>query len=130
MKAGRKAPLVTLSAKLTYAVRIGRCGQAMTDKPDMPERPRAEPEIIPPDRTNHAPDWQRRGRQQGGPTWVGGTQRIYVGRIGPVGLALLILMIGILAALILLTVVGAVLLWIPILVLAVAAGAIFRLLRR
>ena len=102
----------------------------MTDKPDMPERPRAEPEIIPPDRTNHAPDWQRRGRQQGGPTWVGGTQRIYVGRIGPVGLALLILMIGILAALILLTVVGAVLLWIPILVLAVAAGAIFRLLRR
>jgi hypothetical protein len=61
---------------------------------------------------------------------VGGTQRIYVGRIGPVGLALLILMIGILAALILLTVVGAVLLWIPILVLAIAAGAIFRLLRR
>jgi hypothetical protein len=45
-------------------------------------------------------------------------------------LALLILMIGILAALILLTVVGAVLLWIPILVLAIAAGAIFRLLRR
>ena len=58
------------------------------------------------------------------------TQRIYVGRIGPVGLALLILMIGVLAALILLTVVGAVLLWIPILVLAIAAGAMFRLLRR
>ena len=45
-------------------------------------------------------------------------------------LALLILMIGVLAAVILLTVVGAVLLWIPILVLLVAAGALYRLLRR
>jgi hypothetical protein len=102
----------------------------MMDKSDIPERPRAEPEIIPPDRTDRAPDWKRRGWQPDGSTWVGGSRRIYVGRIGPVGLALLILMIGILAALILLTVVGAVLLWIPILVLAVAAGAIFRLLRR
>jgi hypothetical protein len=112
------------------AVRKGRCSQAMTDRSDIPERPRAEPEIIPPDRTNRTPGWQRRGWQPDGSTWVGGTQRIYVGRIGPIGLTLLILMIGILAALILLTVVGAVLLWIPILVLAVAAGAIFRLLRR
>ena len=102
----------------------------MTDKSDIPERPRAEPEIIPPDRTNRVPDWQRSTWRPSGSTWMGGTQRIYVGRIGPVGLALLILMIGILTALILLTVVGAVLLWIPILVLAVAAGAIFRLLRR
>ena len=40
------------------------------------------------------------------------------------------LMIGILVAVILLTLVGAVLLWIPILVLLVAAGAIYRLMRR
>ncbi len=111
-------------------MRIERCSQAMTDKSDIPERPRAEPEIIPPDRTNRAPGWQRRAWEPDGSAWMGRTQRIYVGRIGPLGLALLILMIGVLAALILLTVVGAVLLWIPILVLAVAAGAMFRLLRR
>lgn len=102
----------------------------MTNELDIPERPRSEPEIIPPDRTNRTSGWQRRAWQPDGSAWVGGTQRIYVGRIGPLGLALLILMIGVLAALILLTVVGAVLLWIPILVLAIAAGAMFRLLRR
>jgi hypothetical protein len=102
----------------------------MTNESDIPERPRAEPEIIPPDRTGRASGWQRRAWQPDGSAWVGGTQRIYVGRIGPFGLALLILMVGVLAALILLTVVGAVLLWIPILVLAIAAGAMFRLLRR
>jgi hypothetical protein len=102
----------------------------MTNESDIPERPRSEPEIIPPDRTNRVPGWQQRAWQPDDSAWVGGTRRIYVGRIGPLGLALLIVMIGVLAALILLTVVGAVLLWIPILVLVVAAGAIFRLLRR
>jgi hypothetical protein len=102
----------------------------MTDKSDMPEQPRAEPEIIPPDRTNRAPDWRHRAWPPDGSAWVGGAQRIYVGRIGPFGLALLMLIVGVLAAVILLTVVGAVLLWIPILVLLVAAGAVYRLLRR
>jgi hypothetical protein len=102
----------------------------MTDKSDMPEQPRAEPEIIPPDRTNRAPDWRHRAWPPDGSAWVGGTQRIYVGRIGPFGLALLMLIVGVLAAVIRLTVVGAVLLWIPILVLLVAAGAVYRLLRR
>jgi hypothetical protein len=102
----------------------------MANESDIPERPRAEPEIIPPDRTNRAPGWQRHAWQPDSSAWGGGTQRIYIGRIGPLGMALLVLMIGVLAALILLTVIGAVLLWIPILVLAVAAGVVFRLLRR
>lgn len=102
----------------------------MTDKSNIPEQPRAEPEIIPPDRTNRAPDWRQGTWQPDGSAWVGGRQRIYVGRIGPFGLALLMLMIGVLVAVILLTVVGALLLWIPILVLLVAAGALYRLLRR
>ncbi len=102
----------------------------MTNESDIPERPRAEPEILPPDRTNRTPDWRQRAWSPDGSAWVGGTQRIYVGRIGPFGLALLMLMIGVIAAVILLTVVGAVLLWIPVLVLLVAAGALYRLLRR
>jgi hypothetical protein len=123
MNVGDSAPLVPPDVAHTY-------NETMTDKSDIPERPRAEPEIIPPNRTNRAPDWRQRTWQPDGSAWVGGTQRIYVGRIGPFGLALLILMIGVLAAVILLTVVGAVLLWIPVLVLLVAAGALYRLLRR
>ena len=45
-------------------------------------------------------------------------------------MTLLMLIIGVVIAVILLAVVGAVLIWIPILALLVAAGAIFRLLRR
>ncbi len=102
----------------------------MTDKSDIPEQPRVEPEIIPPDRSNRTPDCRRRAWQPDGSAWVGGTRRIYIGRIGPFGLALLVLMIGILIAVILLAVVGAVLLWMPILVLVFAAGALYRFLRR
>jgi hypothetical protein len=41
-----------------------------------------------------------------------------------------VLIVGILAAVILLAVLGAVLIWIPMIALLVAAGAIFRILRR
>jgi hypothetical protein len=56
--------------------------------------------------------------------------RIYVARLGPFGVALLMLIVGILAAVILLAVVGAVLIWIPVFALLLAAGVVFRLLRR
>jgi hypothetical protein len=58
------------------------------------------------------------------------THRIYVARLGPFAIALLMLIVGVLAAVILLAVIGAVLIWIPVVALLVAAGAIFRLLRR
>jgi len=94
-----------------------------------PERPRFEPEIIPPDGS------RRRGapRYPGAldaATFTGEAHRIYVGRIGPVGIALLLLIAGILAAIIFVAALGAFLIWIPIIALIVAAGAIFRLLRR
>jgi hypothetical protein len=102
----------------------------MAEERDVPERPRAEPEIIPPDRSGRESDW----RQQ---TWrpqvsfgSGQTHRIYIGRPGPLGLILLMLIVGIIVAVILLVVLGAFLIWIPILALLVLAGAVFRLLRR
>jgi fatty acid desaturase len=58
------------------------------------------------------------------------THRIYVARLGPFAIAMLMLIVGVLAAVILLAVIGAVLIWIPVVALLVAAGAIFRLLRR
>jgi len=104
----------------------------MTESSNQPERPRAEPEIIPPDRmrgtSDRIPDWSQRGWRAS----MSGerTQRIYVAKVGPFGIALLMLMLGILTAVIFLAVVGAVLIWIPVVVLLIAATAIFRLLRR
>ncbi len=103
-------------------------GRAIVEDTNQPERPRVEPEIIPPDRTQR----QSERRQHTGhvSTAADGIQRICVARLGPFGIALLMLIIGVLAAVILLAVVGVVLIWIPVVVLLVAAGAIFRLLRR
>jgi hypothetical protein len=106
----------------------------MADNSTKPERPRAEPEIIPPDRSGG------RGGSGGGgwpPPPYGytggytgrGAHRLYVTRIGPIGFALLMLVVGLLAAIMLLILVGAALIWIPIVVVLVLAAAISRLLR-
>jgi hypothetical protein len=92
---------------------------------NQPERPRLEPEIIPPERNRRESDW----RQDAWRPYIS-THRIYVGRLGPFGVALLMLIVGILVAVILLAVLGAILIWIPILALLLAAGVMFRLLRR
>lgn len=107
----------------------------MVDDPDHPERPRVEPEIIPPDRSPRRPDWRQQAwrRQTWQPffsTAADETHRIYVAKLGPLGVALLILLIGVIAAVILLALVGAVLIWIPVVALLVAVGALFRLFRR
>jgi len=93
-----------------------------------PERPRVEPEIIPPDRTGRESEWRRREWHPYG--FANGTHRIYVGGIGPLGIAILILLVGVVVAVGLLAIIGAVLFWIPVLALLVAAGALFRFLRR
>lgn len=101
----------------------------MADDHDQPERPRLEPEIIPPARARGDTEWPPRSwRPYTSATHM--RQRIYVARLGPFGFALLMAIIGIVVALILLAVVGAILIWIPILALLLAAGAVFRLLRR
>jgi hypothetical protein len=101
----------------------------MAEDSNQPERPRLEPEIIPPDRTRRQPDWPQNTWRPYSST-MGGTQRIYVARLGPFGIALLMFIVGALAAVILLAVLGAILVWIPVFALLLVAGFAFRLLRR
>jgi|ERR1051326_87396 hypothetical protein len=105
----------------------------MAYDPNQPERPRAEPEIIPPDRDGGQANWRRAPRTP----WPGsgfdeirGTHRVYVGRVGPFGIALLLLALAAVIAIILIAVLGAVLIWIPVIAVAVVIAAFFRLFRR
>jgi hypothetical protein len=100
-----------------------------TKKSDEPERPRFEPEILPPDRSGRT----GRGGEGGWPPYgdgVRGTQRIYVGRIGPFGFALLMLAVGLFAAVLLLILIGTALIWIPVVAVLLIIAAISGLLRR
>jgi len=99
-----------------------------TNNGNEPELPRVEPEIIPPG---------RRGRYDRGDGWpsdgftqMRGTHRVYVGRIGPFGFALIMLIAGLLAAVLLLILIGAALIWIPVVAALVVIAAISGLLRR
>lgn len=95
----------------------------MANKQNDPERPRYEPEIIPPDRNRPRSDWR--------PYPSGdGTQRIFVARLGPFGIALMVLAFAVLVAIVMLTILGAVLLWVPVVALVVAIAAVMRFLRR
>lgn len=85
-----------------------------------PERPRLEPEIIPPDRSA----WRTDGYAESS-----GTHRIYVGRLGPFGGIVLLIAIVIVAVILLLAFLGALLIWLPLVALIVAAAAIGGLLR-
>lgn len=101
----------------------------MTEYSNRPERPRLEPEIIPPAHGRRESEWQ----YEVWPRYMsstGGTHRLYVARLGPLGLALLMALIGIVVAVLVLAVVSAILIWIPILALLFAAGVIFRFWRR
>lgn len=94
---------------------------------DRPEWPRAEPEIIPPDRSGRG--------DYGRPPWQGGpfthsTHRIHVTRLGPFGAVLLLLAVAAVAVMAVVAVLGALLFWIPVVAVALLAGAVFRLLRR
>jgi hypothetical protein len=84
-----------------------------------PEQPRAEPEIIPP-RARRRPDGfsrifvridERDGRE-----------RVYITRPGPFSIILGLLIIGVVVSLILIVLLGAVLIWIPIVIVAIAAA--------
>ncbi len=106
----------------------------MTDDHDKPERPRYEPEIIPPDHGDrqsdgrntpwHSSNW--RGSPFGG---ARSAQRIYVTRVGPFGIALMLLAIAAIVAIIVIAAVGALLIWIPVVAAVLVIGALFRLFR-
>lgn len=89
------------------------------------EKPRSEPEIIPPDRGRD--DELRRAPR----VWSDGLgyHRVYVGRIGPLGIFLIALAGSAVAILLLLFVVGAFLIWIPVVGLIVAALILSSMLR-
>jgi hypothetical protein len=91
------------------------------------EKPGAEPEIIPPDGDGR----QSRSSAAGIRVFVdgGGIRHIYVAPLGPLGILVLALMIGILFAIMLVLVLGAFLIWIPLVGLLVAAAIISGLLR-
>lgn len=101
-----------------------RSDHAMAERSTRPERPRLEPEIIPPRRERRDAEWRPYVAT------MSGTHRIYVAQLGPFRMALLMAVIGILVGVICLAVVGAVLVWIPIFALLIGVGVIFRLLRR
>jgi hypothetical protein len=101
----------------------------MLDDAPPPERPRAEPEIIPPDRDGRHPDYRQSPWRADVFTDRRGTHRIYIARLGPIGIALLMLAIAAVAAVILIAVLGAVLIWIPVVAVVVVVAALFRLLR-
>ena len=88
------------------------------------EKPRAEPEIIPPGDLDGRPMRDRYHFDV-----HGGSQRIYVTRLGPFGIVVLGLLIALIAAVIPIFLLGALLIWIPVSVLFVAAAVVSGLLR-
>jgi hypothetical protein len=94
-----------------------------------PERPRFEPEIIPPHRSG-GDDREEAWRPVYGYTQTRGAHRVYVGRIGPFGFALIMLIAGFLVAILLLILVGAALIWIPVVAVLVLIAAVSGLFRR
>jgi hypothetical protein len=98
----------------------------MAAYPNEPERPRVEPEILPPERS---------GRNTGGDGWPPygyrtGSQRIFVTRIGPFGFALVMLVVGLFAAVLLLLLIGTALIWLPFVAAILIVGAVAGVLRR
>ena len=94
-----------------------------------PERPRVEPEILPPDRSG------RTGQNWPPPPYgytagANGSQRIFVTRIGPLAFGLATLVIGLFAVLLLLLLIGTALIWLPIVAAIVILGAVVGALRR
>src|ERR1700731_704621 len=88
------------------------------------EKPRAEPEIIPPGDLDGRPMRDRYHFDV-----HGGSQRIYVTRLGPFGIVVLGLLIALIVAVIPIVLLGALLIWIPVAVLFVAAAAVSGLRR-
>ena len=87
-----------------------------------------EPEIIPPGQ--EPADWPRRRPDPWASFDAYGTRRIYVRRIGPAGIFLIALMIGVLAALVFVVLLGAFLIWLPLAILLLVAAIVGGLMRR
>ena len=106
----------------------------MVDDANPPERPRAEPEIIPPNRPGGRgwdSPWQtNQGFYGNGRDGAWRTQRIFVMRPGPLGFFAIMLVLGLIVAAIVLALIGTLLIWIPAVALCIAIAAVYRFLRR
>jgi len=100
----------------------------MPSNRDQPERPRREPEIIPPG--NDRPGRDSRWPPSHGFNERRSTHRVYVSRIGPLGFALVLLMLALFGGVFLLALVGAALIWFPVLLVLALIAAIAGLIRR
>jgi len=87
------------------------------------DEPRSEPEIIPPDRAGRDTHRAR--------VFVDarGTERVYVARLHPLGFILVVLISAVLAAVMIALLLGALLIWLPLLVFFVAGVIIVTVLR-
>jgi hypothetical protein len=94
-------------------------------KSNEPERPRAEPEILPPERNGRGGWPPPYGYGQGS-----NAHRVFVTRIGPFGFALAMLVMGLFAAVLLLLLIGTALLWLPLVAAIVIVGFVVGMLRR
>ncbi len=106
----------------------------MTDDQDKAERPRFEPEIIPPDRDGQQSPWRhtpfRNSNWRGAPFGdTHTTQRVYVTRLGPFGIGLVLLAIAAIVLIVVVAAIGAVLIWIPVIAAVLIVGALIRLFR-
>lgn len=93
-----------------------------------PERPRVEPEILPPDRSRNGQNWPP--PPYGYTTGASGSQRIFITRIGPLGLGLASLVVGLFAVVLLLLLISTALIWLPFVAAIVILGAVVGALRR
>jgi hypothetical protein len=95
---------------------------------NQPERPRREPEIIPPSKAR--PDRNAAWPPNYGYSQTRGTHRIYVSRIGPLGFAIFVLIIAMFGGVLLLALIGAALIWLPLLAVFAIIAGISALIRR
>ena len=93
-----------------------------------PERPRSEPVILPPDRSRNGQNWPPPPYGYG--PGASGSQRIFITRIGPLGFGLATLVLGLLAVVLLLLLIGTALIWLPFVLGIVILGAVVGALRR
>jgi hypothetical protein len=91
------------------------------------EKPRSEPEILPPEHTGARTAYGRPRMRIFVDTR--GTERVYVARLRPLGIILIALTTGILLVVMFVLLLSAFLIWIPIVVLLVTAAIIAGLLR-
>ena len=104
----------------------------MAQQSDQPEYPRFEPEIIPPDHsgTSRPRSWQPSWGDGSGFRHMRGSHRVYVTRLGPFGIGIAVLAVAVLIGAILLALIGALLLWLPVVALVIGAAIVARIFRR